>query len=80
MRASRLGKQKPGSIPADAYLQRAIQQQATVLEAFPGAWSSIALKKLAERADNWNVKVAGRGGLEFFLQRSFRLEGEVVAQ
>ena len=65
-----------GSIPADEYLQRSVQQQTPVLEAFPGAWSSIALKKLAERADKWNVQVTGRGGLEFFLQRSFRLCGE----
>lgn len=62
-----------GSIPADEYLQRAVQQQAPVLQAFPGAWSSIALKKLAQRADNWNVQVTGRGGLEFFLKRSFQL-------
>ncbi len=68
------------SIPADEYLQRAVQQQAPVLHAFPGAWSSIALKKLVDRADNWNVEVTGRGGLEFFLQRSFRLGGEAPAR
>lgn len=60
-----------GSIPSDEYLLRSVQQQNPVLQAFPGAWSSLALKKLAERADKWTVQITDRGGPEFFLNRSF---------
>lgn len=69
-----------GSIPFDEYLLRSVQQQSPVLQTFPGAWSSLALKKLAERADKWAVQVTDRGSLEFFLNRSFRLCEEGVGQ
>lgn len=62
-----------GTIPFDEYLARAVQQQMPVVGAFPGSWSSLAFKKLAERADTWSVPVAASGGIQFFMERIFGL-------
>jgi flagellar biosynthesis protein FlhG len=58
-----------GSVPFDDYLRRAVQRQTAVVEAYPSAISSIALKKLAVKADSWNVPQGARGHLEFFVER-----------
>ena len=58
-----------GSVPYDDYLRRAVQRQAAVVEAYPGAISSVALKNLASKADKWSVPQGARGHLEFFVER-----------
>lgn len=60
-----------GTIPWDEYLARAVQQQMPVVGAFPGSWSSLAFKKLAERADNWDTPAEASGGIQFFMERIF---------
>jgi flagellar biosynthesis protein FlhG len=58
-----------GSVPFDDYLRRAVQRQSAVVEIFPSAISSLALKNLAIKADNWSVPQGARGHLEFFVER-----------
>jgi flagellar biosynthesis protein FlhG len=58
-----------GSVPFDDYLRRAVQRQTAVVEAFPSAVSSVALKNLAVKADKWSVPEGARGHLEFFVER-----------
>ena len=58
-----------GSIPYDEYLRRAVQRQTAVVDAYPTAISSQALKNLATRADKWSVPTVARGHLEFFVER-----------
>jgi len=58
-----------GQVPEDGYLRRAVQLQQAVVEAFPSAPSSRALKNLADRADKWEVPGEARGHLEFFVER-----------
>jgi flagellar biosynthesis protein FlhG len=58
-----------GSVPFDDYLRRAVQRQTAVVETYPSAISSVALKKLAMKADNWSVPQGARGHLEFFVER-----------
>jgi flagellar biosynthesis protein FlhG len=58
-----------GSVPFDDYLRRAVQGQTAVVEAYPAAISSIALKNLASKADKWSVPQGARGHLEFFVER-----------
>jgi flagellar biosynthesis protein FlhG len=58
-----------GSVPFDDYLRRAVQRQTAVVEAYPAAISSIALKNLASKADKWSVPQGARGHLEFFVER-----------
>jgi flagellar biosynthesis protein FlhG len=58
-----------GSVPFDDYLRRAVQRQTSVVEAYPGSISSVALKNLAVTADKWSVPQGARGHLEFFIER-----------
>ena len=61
-----------GMIPYDDYLRRAVQQQASVVEAFPWSASARAFKKLARAADEWQSAPGPRGCPEFFLERLLR--------
>jgi len=58
-----------GSVPYDDYLRRAVQRQSAVVDAYPASISSMALKKLAVKADKWSVPQGARGHLEFFVER-----------
>ena len=58
-----------GSVPYDDYLRRAVQRQTAVVDAYPSAISSLALKNLAVKADTWSVPQGARGHLEFFMER-----------
>jgi flagellar biosynthesis protein FlhG len=58
-----------GSVPFDDYLRRSVQRQTSVVEAYPGSISSVALKNLALKADKWSVPQGARGHLEFFVER-----------
>lgn len=58
-----------GSLPYDDRVWRAVQVQAPFVTAFPSSLAAAALKKLAGRADNWQVPGEARGTIEFFLER-----------
>lgn len=61
-----------GEIPEDAFLRRSIREQRPVVSAYPSAPASVALKTLAQRADNWPVADGPRGNVEFFVERLIR--------
>ena len=58
-----------GSVPYDDYLRRAVQDQSAVVDTYPASISSMALKKLAAKADTWLAPQGARGHLEFFVER-----------
>ena len=58
-----------GSVPYDDYLRRAVQHQSAVVDTYPASISSMALKKLAVKADTWAAPQGARGHLEFFVER-----------
>jgi len=58
-----------GSIPFDDRVWRAVQLQTPFVTAFPTSLAAGALKKLAHRADTWDVPQAARGNIEFFIER-----------
>ncbi|MCI0508064.1 MAG: MinD/ParA family protein [Gammaproteobacteria bacterium] len=58
-----------GVIPNDEYLRKAIQRQKSVIDAFPRCKSSLAFKKLAQKADSWPMPASAGGRLEFFVER-----------
>lgn len=58
-----------GSIPNDDYLRKAVQRQKSVVDAFPRCKSSLAFKKLAQKADGWPMPATAGGRLEFFVER-----------
>jgi len=58
-----------GSVPYDDYLRRAVQHQSAVVDTYPASISSMALKKLAAKADTWSAPQGARGHLEFFVER-----------
>jgi flagellar biosynthesis protein FlhG len=64
-----VGLEYAGCIPFDEYLRRSLQHQTAVVDAYPASISSIALKKLASKADKWLVPQGARGHLEFFVER-----------
>lgn len=58
-----------GMIPQDEFLRKAIQKQKAVAQAYPRSKSSIAFKKLAQKADSWPMPATAGGRLEFFVER-----------
>jgi flagellar biosynthesis protein FlhG len=58
-----------GMIPQDDCLRKAIQKQRAVTQLYPRSKSSIAFKKLAEKADKWPMPSTAGGRLEFFVER-----------
>jgi len=58
-----------GVIPNDEYLRKAVQRQKAVIDAFPRCKSSLAFKKLAQKADSWPMPASAGGRLEFFVER-----------
>lgn len=65
-----------GSIPFDDRVWRSVQLQTPVLTAFPNSLAASALKKLAQRADSWDVPSAARGNIEFFVERLLGAKNE----
>ena len=61
-----------GSVPYDDRVWRAVQLQSPFVTAFPSSLAAGALKKLAQRADNWEGPRAARGNIEFFVERLLR--------
>jgi flagellar biosynthesis protein FlhG len=65
-----------GSIPFDDRVWRSVQLQTPVVTAFPNSMAAAALKKLAKRADSWDVPTAARGNIEFFFERLLKSGNE----
>jgi len=58
-----------GSVPFDDRVWRSVQLQTPFVTAFPTSLSATAIKKLAHRADNWEIPRTARGNIEFFVER-----------
>ena len=61
-----------GEIPTDDAVRRAVREQRTVLEGYPGSPAARAFKNLAGRADTWPIPEGPRGNIEFFVERLVR--------
>jgi flagellar biosynthesis protein FlhG len=61
-----------GEIPEDSALQRSVQAQRPVLEAFPSCPAARAFNRLAGVARGWPMPEGPSGRLEFFLERMLR--------
>jgi flagellar biosynthesis protein FlhG len=58
-----------GNIPNDEYLRKAIQQQASVVDAYPASRAANAFRSLAQQSERWSAPHGSRGRLEFFAER-----------
>lgn len=58
-----------GAVPYDEAVRKAVQRQKAVLDAYPRAKASLAIKALAAKVDNWPLPTSPRGHLEFFVER-----------
>ncbi len=58
-----------GFVPYDEAVRKAVQRQKAVLDAYPRAKASLAIKALATKVDNWPLPSSPRGHLEFFIER-----------
>ncbi len=56
-------------IPEDFSLQKSVQAQRPVLEAFPNCPASKAFRELARVADKWPLPAGPSGRIEFFMER-----------
>ncbi len=64
-----------GSIPYDDYLKKAVQKQKCVIETYPRSPASMALRKIAQKTQNWPVPKTMEGHLEFFIERLIDYSG-----
>lgn len=67
-----------GSIPYDERVGRAVQMQKPFMTAYPASMAALSMRKLAERADSWEVPAQARGNIEFFLERLVGLNPAVM--
>jgi len=58
-----------GIVPYDEAVKKAVQRQRAVLDAYPRAKASLAIKALADKVDSWPLPSSPRGHLEFFVER-----------
>ncbi|MDT0633367.1 MAG: MinD/ParA family protein [Salinisphaeraceae bacterium] len=58
-----------GTVPHDEAVRRAVRQQRAVVEAYPGAPSSLAFDKIGEQVSGWQPPGGPRGNVEFFVER-----------
>ena len=58
-----------GAIPFDECVRKAVQRQRAVLDVFPRASASLAVRALAAVADKWTPTQRSTGQLEFFIER-----------
>jgi flagellar biosynthesis protein FlhG len=58
-----------GIVPFDEAVKKAVRRQQAVLEAYPQAKASLAIRALAEKVDRWPLPSSPRGHLEFFVER-----------
>ena len=67
-----------GSVPYDDNLKKAVQKQKCVIETYPRSPSSMALRKIAQKTQNWPAPQSMEGHLEFFIERliTYRAQNE----
>lgn len=58
-----------GMVPYDETVKKAVQRQKAVLDAYPRAKASLAIKALADKVESWPLPSSPRGHLEFFVER-----------
>jgi flagellar biosynthesis protein FlhG len=58
-----------GAVPFDDWLRRAVQKQQAVLQAYPSAPASAALRGVARKLEQLALPSGPRGNLEFFVER-----------
>ncbi len=58
-----------GDVPEDLSLQRSVQAQRSVIEAYPGSPAARAFKSLARVANQWPLATGPSGRIEFFMER-----------
>ncbi|MCK2149975.1 MULTISPECIES: MinD/ParA family ATP-binding protein [Marinobacter] len=58
-----------GMVPYDEAVKKSVQRQRAVLDAYPRAKASLAIKALADKVDSWPLPSSPRGHLEFFVER-----------
>ena len=58
-----------GMGPYDEAVKKSVQRQRAVLDAYPRAKASLAIKALADKVDSWPLPSSPRGHLEFFVER-----------
>jgi len=58
-----------GMVPYDEAVRKAVQRQRAVLEAYPRARASLAIRAIADKVDSWPLPSTPRGHLEFFVER-----------
>lgn len=58
-----------GAIPFDECVRMAVQRQRAVVDLFPRARASLAVRALADVADKWTPTQRSTGQLEFFIER-----------
>ncbi|MDH5324826.1 MAG: MinD/ParA family protein [Gammaproteobacteria bacterium] len=58
-----------GMVPHDEMLKKAVQRQRAVSDAYPRSKSSLAFKKLAQKADAWPLSGNAGGRIEFFVEK-----------
>ncbi len=68
------------SIPFDDRVWRAVQLQTPFVTAFPTSLAAAAVKKLAHRADSWDLPKTARGNIEFFVERLLGAEQQAQAE
>jgi flagellar biosynthesis protein FlhG len=68
-----------GNVPQDEYLRRAIQQQSSVLDAYPSSRSAQSFRALAQQCERWPLPASSRGHLEFFAERLIGVEPRAAA-
>jgi flagellar biosynthesis protein FlhG len=61
-----------GDIPEDFSLQKSVQAQRPVLEAFPSSPASTAFKDLARVVNHWPLPTGPSGRIEFFMERMLK--------
>jgi flagellar biosynthesis protein FlhG len=58
-----------GAVPFDDWLRRSVQKQQAVMQAFPSAPSSAAIRAVARKLEQLALPTGPRGNLEFFVER-----------
>ena len=58
-----------GDIPEDPSLQKSVQAQRPVMEAFPASAAAKAFRVLARTANQWPLPAGPSGSIEFFMER-----------
>ena len=68
-----------GAVPYDDYLRRSVQKQTPVVVGFPESKSSITVKEIAGKIDNWPLKNQAGNYIEFFIERMIKYDSQIGA-